>query len=136
MHFNYTNLGARARITGATLRLMLQPSYANTWDSRRPALWMTQNDWSACSVGIPGPPYNEPSSRVSQSVATSSNQIEFRDESFAAFLEAQYRARSFLYGVVVRANDNCWFYSPLEVNGALTPVLTVRFVRLPAEPQP
>ncbi len=131
IHWNLGNVPANARFVSATLRLFTVDANANTFARTQPALWMAQNDWSACVVLAPGPPYAEPSGFLANAEPVSGIEAHFDSIRLTAFLEAMYRQRSQLFGTLIRTQENVTFHSLLTTDVSKLPVVVVRFYRLP-----
>lgn len=131
LHWNYTPLGANARLAGATLKVWVTDVNSGTFNNTRPSLWMAQNEWLACTMRAPGPPFAEPSGLIANSIAVDNLEVDFDSERLAAMLEAQYRRRTLVYGTLIRTLVNVTFHSPVSPEPAKTPRLVVRFYRLP-----
>lgn len=130
IHWNLANIPANVRFVSATLRLVTVDINANTFVRTQPALWMAQNDWSACSVIAPGPPYAELSGFLANATPIDGVEAHFDSPRLTAFFEAQYRHRSQLFGTLVRTQENVTFHSPLAGDPNKVPVVVVRFYRI------
>lgn len=136
VHWNYAPLGPGAMIESVRMRVVMQDSSAGRYSYKQPSVWMSQNNWTPCTVISPGPPFNEVSGFLSGSDSTSTTEISFRGTRLAAFLEAQYRGRTLLTGVVLRSLENVFFHSPLVGDPARVPNIVIRFYRPPAAARP
>ena len=133
LHWNYSALGSEARLAGATLQLFFTDSNAGKFDTTTPSLWMAQNDWLACTMRAPGPPFAEQSGLLANAVAVDTLRNDFSSNRLAAFFEAQYRRRTLLYGTLVRAQVNVSFNSIAGTDPNRAPRVVVRFYRVPPE---
>jgi hypothetical protein len=95
---------------------------------------MAQNDWVPCSIVAPGPPFTENSGELAEAVGVGSVGAELTSGRLGAFLEGQYRARSLLYGTLIRSSQNIIFHSSIADDPAKRPQTVIRFYRLPAAP--
>jgi len=132
IHWDYALLPAGVRVTGARMSVSLVDTDTGKIPSSAIGAWMTQNDWSACSIVAPGPPFHELSGLLADAVQVSGVQADFAADRLGAFVEAQARGRTMLPGLVVRSAVNLTFHSPLATDPTRRPRLTVRFQRLPA----
>ena len=131
IHWDYTALPPAVHFAGATMRLFTSDGFAGTILAAQPTVWMAQNEWIACSVGSPGPPFNESTGLLASGVEASVTEADFSADRLAALLEAQYRGRTLVYGTLVRAEVNTSFQSTLAPDVTLRPQVVVRFYRLP-----
>jgi hypothetical protein len=134
IHWDYTTVPAGVRLVGATLTLTALDVNAGGTGGANSGVWMSQNDWTACSVLAPGPPYNELSGLLASGNAVTPIQIEFTSARLAAFVEAMARQRTLLSGVLVRTPGDVQFHSPLAFDPAKHPRLLIRFQRIPPGP--
>ena len=89
---------------------------------------MAQNDWAACTINAPGPPYAELTGLLSNSVALDNIRVQLTDPRLAAFVEAKHRRYSFIHGMLLRTNQNIHYHSPFSPDGEKQPTLEVRYV--------
>jgi hypothetical protein len=133
IHWNYAQLPADARVVSATLTLTALDVHAGAVGAAGSGVWLSQHDWSSCSVLAPGPPYHELSGLLANGAATSPLQLEFTSARLAAFVEAMARQRTLLNGMLVRTPNDLQWHSPLGAAGKI-PQLVVRFQRLSPGP--
>lgn len=134
IHWDYTRLPSDARVVSATLTGILPDAEAGRFGSVQPVtLWMSQNDWASCSIVTPGPPYNELTGQLATAVEAAPTRFDFTSPRLGAFVEAQARGRTLIYGLLIKSRDNFNFHTPFSVTPTLQPRLTVRYQRLPAE---
>jgi hypothetical protein len=131
VHWNFTPLPANVRIASATMQLFFVDILANTYNATRPTVWMAQNEWLACVMRSPGPPYTEGSGLLASAVQGSATRNDFTSDRLSAFLEAQYRHRTLLPGTLIRALSDTNFNSPGVADQTKSPQIVVRFYRLP-----
>ena len=136
LHWYYADLPGNVRFAGATLRLTAQDAYSGMIAASAPTLWMAQQVWLPCSVGAPGPPFPEVGGLLAGAGATSPNLAEFSSDRLSAYFEAQYRGRAYLYGTIVRADQDIFFHSTLSADLSTRPRAVVRFYRLPTAVAP
>ena len=136
IHWDYGLLPANIRMASASIRLITTDPYVGSVPAAQPTVWMAQNDWTACSVLAPGPPFNELSGFLASGVAASASEADFSSDRLAGLIEAQYRRRTLLYGTLVRAGQNISFHSRLVANPSLSPRVVVRFYRVPPPAAP
>ena len=133
LHWDFTRLPADARVTLASMSLHLPDTEVGRFPSYSPVTaWMSQNDWQACSIVAPGPPYTELSGQLATAVLGSSTRLDFAADRLAAFVEAQARLRTLLPGLLIRSRDNFNVHSPIVADGNLQPRITVHYQRLSA----
>jgi hypothetical protein len=128
-HWEYAGLPLGVHFAGATMKLTTTDVNVGSIPAAQPAVWMAQNEWSPCAVRSPGPPWNELSGFLAQAVAVGDNEADFTSDRLAAFLEAQYRGRTLLYGTLVRTEINTSFQSQTAADLAKRPRIVVRFYR-------
>ena len=131
LHWNYQDVPSNARLASATLRLFFLDIYAGSFNGTRPSLWLAQNEWSACAMRAPGPPYNELSGLLANAVPFDNLENDFTSPRLAAFLEAQRRGRTLIYGTLVRTNSDIRFHSAGAPDPNKRPFIEVRFYRVP-----
>jgi hypothetical protein len=136
LHWNLAAIPANVRFASATIRLTALDVFGNVVQGARPTVWMAQNDWVPCSIVAPGPPFTENSGELAEGVGVGSVGAELTSGRLGAFLEGQYRARSLLYGTLIRSSQNIRFHSSIADDPAKRPLTVVRFYRLPAAPGP
>ncbi len=133
LHWEHSRLPVNARVVGATMTCNLTDLDAGRFNSVKPVTaWMAQNDWQACAMLAPGPPYTELSGLLATAIEASPARMDFTAARLGAFAEAQARARTLLPGLVIRSNDNFSFQSPLSATPLAQPRMTVRYQRLPS----
>jgi hypothetical protein len=133
IHWDYSRLPGNARVVDATLTGILPDLEAGRFASVQPVtLWMAQNDWVSCSIVTPGPPYNELTGQLATAVEAGPTQFDFTSPRLGAFVEAQARGRTLIYGLLIKSKDNFNFQTPFSLTPSLQPRITVRFQRLPA----
>jgi hypothetical protein len=132
VHWNFTGLPADARIVDARLRMWFTDQFSGSFAASRPAVWMAQNEWVACAITAPGPPFAEPSGFLASADSVSSLEFGFRSDRLSAAVEALARRRSFIFSTVFRTSINVNLHSTLSGEDTKTPVMVVRYQRLPA----
>ncbi len=134
IHWNYSTVPAGARLVGATLTLTALDGNAGATGGANSGVWLSQNDWTACSVLAPGPPYPELSGHLASGNAVTPIQLDFSSDRLAAFVEAMARQRTLLSGLLVRTPLDVQFHSALAFDSAKHPRLVIRFQRVPPRP--
>jgi hypothetical protein len=134
LHWSYGSIPANARVVGATMTIVALDAFAGATGGPATGVWMTQNDWSSCSIVAPGPPYPELSGLLANGFARTPVELEFSSDRLGAFLEAQARQRTLVPGVVVRAPQDVIFHSTSVPDPLLVPRVVVRFQRVPPGP--
>jgi hypothetical protein len=129
-HWNMAALGTNARVASVTFQLFF-PSPNTGWNITQPSVWLAQNDWVACTMRAPGPPFQENSGLLANSVQASDVRSDLSSDRLASFFEAQYRQRTLLVGTLVRTLSNTAFVTPNNIDPTQRPRLVVRFYRLP-----
>lgn len=123
-----------ARVVGATVQVTAfhtPPGVTNTNKGRfssGPSLWLAQNDWIACSIVSPGPPYPELSGLLSQGEFVDSFVVRFSAARLAAFMEAELENDPYLHGTLLRTLENIFYESPGSSDPSWTPKLTLQYV--------
>jgi hypothetical protein len=136
VHWNVAAIPADARLQGATARLALSTGPTNGIGVARPALWMAQNDWQACAIIAPGPPFPENTGFLASGTEETPTTAAFNSERLAAMLEAQKRKRAFVFGTLVRADASITFQSTSSGDPSGRPTAVVRFYRIPQATAP
>ena len=131
LHWNFGVLPANARIVDVRMRLWFSDGSSGLFPTTLPAVWLAQNDWSACAVGAPGPPFNETSGLLASAYTVDASEMGFQSTRLAAFAEAAMRRRTFVYGTLIRMQANANVHSPNSNDQAKVPLMVVRFQRLP-----
>jgi hypothetical protein len=131
LHWNYSAIDANVKLADATLRLFFTDVLAGTFNSTQPTLWMAQNEWSACLMRAPGPPYTEGTGLLANAVPATTVENDFTSPRLAAFLEAQLRRRTLVYGTLVRTLGNTNFQSPSATDATKRPSIVVHYYLLP-----
>jgi hypothetical protein len=131
IHWNFASLPDHVRIAGATMSLFFTDAFAGSFDTTKPAVWMAQNDFQACAMRGGGPPFTEPNGLLAGAVPIDPIRNDLTTDRLAAFVEAQYRHRTMLPGVLIRTLTDTNFNSPLLVDFSKVPQMIVRFYRLP-----
>ncbi len=129
IHWDYSRIPRGARVVDATMTLTMQDVYAGAFNGTRPVVWMAQNEWTSCTIIAPGPPWNELSGLLAVGAALDDLNVGFTSDRLAAFVEAQHRQRTLVYGVLVRTTNNVVYHSELSANSLATPRVVVRFHR-------
>jgi hypothetical protein len=132
VHWNFTGLPANARVIDARVRLWFLDQNSGAFANAQPAVWMAQNEWSACAVTAPGPPFAEPSGFLANAFAVDNVEIGFRSERLSAAIEALARRRSLVFSTVFRSLTNVNLHSSIANDPVKVPVIVVRYQRLPA----
>jgi hypothetical protein len=133
VHWDYSRLPVGARVVGATMTGFLPDIEAGRFNSIKPVtVWMTQNDWQACTMIAPGPPWNEMTGLLASATEASSTRLDFTSPRLGAFLEAQARGRTLITGLVIRGTENFDFQSPISLDPSQSPRVTVQYQLLPA----
>jgi Big-like domain-containing protein len=136
LHWDLSPIPTGVRLQGATVTLSTTSGSAGTIATSNPTLWITQNDWSPCSIVSPGPPWNELTGYLASAVAESPSTAVFTSDRLAGLLEAQYLNRGLLFGTLVKADQVISFQSTLADDVPMRPTGVIRFYRLPAVPRP
>jgi len=136
VHWDVGLLPGNARLQSVTIKLNIWSADTSTVEGSQPALWMAQNDWLACSMNTPGPPYYELSGFLANATTENSKTAVFSTDRLAGLLEAQLRGRGLLYGTIIRATHTVSFHSSLSGDIGSRPSAVVRFYRAPAVPSP
>ena len=131
LHWDVGLIPPDARLQGVSIRLNIFSTDTSTVQGSQPSLWLAQNDWAACVMNSPGPPYAEASGLLASASALDSKSAFFSSERLAGLLEAQMRGRSLLYGTIVRASHAVGFHSTTSVDVGSRPSAVVRFYRVP-----
>lgn len=131
LHWNFGVLPAGARIVDVRMRLWFTDNNAGSFPTTLPTVWLAQNDWSACAVGAPGPPFNETSGLLASAYSIDATEMGFQSNRLAAFAEAAMRRRTFVYGTLIRMQINANVHSANSGDQTKVPVMVVRFQRLP-----
>jgi hypothetical protein len=133
IHWEYTPLPPDARVVSVTMSCWFPDVESGRFNGVRPVtLWMSQNEWQACNMTAPGPPYNEPSGELASGVEGDPARVDFSSPRLGAFVEAQARNRTLVTGLVLRGKDNFNFHSPNSATPSAVPRMTVRYQRVPA----
>lgn len=132
VHWSFSGLPADARLVGARVRLQVVDANANSFDRSLPSVWLAQNDWNACQVRAPGPPFTEATGLLASGTPVDAITVDFASDRLAACLEALHRRRSFVFGTLFRTQTNVSFHSPSAPDQSRIPVLVVRYQRAPA----
>lgn len=94
---------AGARIAAARLYAPLQAAYRDSITAIVPEVWHAQNDWAACGMSWPGPPFHELTGLLATGEPCADpGQVLFRGERVAAWYEQFVRGRA-LPGVLFRS---------------------------------
>ena len=136
LHWDVGMIPPDARLQSVSARLNIFSTDTSTVAGAQPALWMAQNDWSACLMNSPGPPYPESDGLLASGSALDAKSAVFSSDRLAGLLEAQMRGRSLLYGTVVRASHAVGFHSTTSNVVGSRPSVVVRFYRLPPAQSP
>ena len=136
VHWEVGVIPGNARLQSASVKLNIWSSDTSTVEGSQPALWMAQNDWQACTMNSPGPPYYEISGFLANATPENSKTAVFSSDRLAGLLEAQLRGRGFLYGTIVRASHAVSFHSTSSGDFANRPSAVIRFYRVPAVAKP
>ena len=113
------------------MRLFFTDLQAGNFNATQPSVWLAQNDWNACAMRAPGPPFNELTGRLADAVPADNIELDFTSARLAALLEAQYRKRTLLFGTLVRSLANTSFNSNGAFDATKQPRMVVRFYRIP-----
>ncbi len=130
-HWNLSTLPANARLVSATVRLWAVDQNIAAYGRSQPALWLAQNDWAACSIVAPGPPFVELSGLLATG-EVSGAEGKFESARLTAFFEAIFRRRGQIFGTLVRTQENVTLHSLNSFDPSRAPVVVVRYLRLPA----
>jgi len=136
VHWDLSPIPAGVLVASATVKLTLEPPFAGTVPAANPTIWLAQNDWTACNVQVPGPPFTDPTGQLAPGTAADPVHTLFTSDRLAAFFEALYRGRTLIYGTVVKTDVNTTFYSPVNVDVAIRPQAVIRFYRPPSATAP
>jgi len=136
VHWDVGQIPGNARLQSVSLKLNIWSADTSTVQGAQPALWMAQNEWLACTMNAPGPPYNELTGLLATATTEDSRTAVFNSDRLTGLLEAQLRGRTLLYGTLVRASHAVSFHSETSGDLASRPSAVVRFYRLPAVPKP
>ena len=136
LHWDVGTIPAGARLQSVSLRLNIFSGDTSTVEGTQPALWMAQNDWTACLMNAPGPPYTEATGFLASATTQDSKTAWFSSDKLAGLLEAQMRGRGLLYGTILRASHAVGFHSTMSGETASRPSAVVRFYRVPPAPSP
>ena len=137
VHWDYAPLPPGARVVDAVVRGTLIDSEAGSFPRVQPVTaWMSQNDWTACAMTAPGPPFHELSGLLATASEASPTVLAFRSSRLGAFAEAQARGRTLVPGLVFRAGGDLTFHSSTTSTPGAQPRMTVYFQRLPAGAAP
>ncbi len=128
VHWSLSLIPAGARVVSVSVRLVAQDAYAGGYARQQPTLWLAQNDWTACAVFAPGPPWNELSGFLSGAVPVDQVQVSFSADRLGAYFEAQARQRTFLYGMLLRTQENTFYHSSAST---FPPTAVIRFITPP-----
>jgi hypothetical protein len=131
IHWNYPSIPDNVRIAGATMSLFFTDQLAGRFNTTQPAVWMAQNEFQACVMRGGGPPFTEASGLLANSVSVDPIRNDLTSDRLAAFVEAQYRHRTMLPGVLIRTLTDINFNSPGLSDRSKVPQVMVRFYRLP-----
>lgn len=131
IHWNYLAIPDNVRMAGATMSLFFTDALAGKFDVTRPAAWMAQNEFQACVMRGRGPPFIEQSGLLANSVSIDPLRNDLTSDRLAGFVEAQYRHRTMLPGVLIRTLTDTNFNSPGLADRSKVPQVMVRFYRLP-----
>jgi hypothetical protein len=131
IHWNYLAIPDNVRIAGATMSLFFTDPLAGNFNTTQPAAWMAQNEFQACVMRGRGPPFIEQSGLLANAVSITPTRNDLTSDRLAAFVEAQYRHRTMLPGVLIRTLTDTNFNSPGLSDLSKVPRVTVRFYRLP-----
>jgi len=136
VHWDVGQLPATARLQSVSVKLNIWSADTSTVEGTQPALWMAQNEWLACSMNAPGPPFAELTGFLADATTEDSKTAVFSSDRLAGLLEAQLRGRGLLYGTLVKASHVVSFHSTLSGDFASRPSAVVRFYRSPAVARP
>ena len=136
VHWEVSPIPVDARLQSVSLKLNIWSADTSTVEGAQPALWMAQNEWVACSMNAPGPPYYELTGFLATATTEDSKAAMFSSDRLAGLLEAQLRSRGLLYGTIVRASHAVSFHSELSSDFASRPSAVVRFYRSPVVARP
>jgi hypothetical protein len=131
VHWEVGQIPAGARLQSVSLKLSIWSADTSTVGGTQPVLWMAQNDWQACTMNSPGPPFIEQSGLLAPATATDSKTAVFSSDRLAGLLEAQFRGRGFLYGTIIRASHTVNFHSTSSLDFGSRPSAVIRFYRVP-----
>jgi hypothetical protein len=126
IHWNLVDLPLGALITGATVRLAATQN--NRYSTSLPFLTLSQNEWVACSIVNPGPPYPEVNGMLSTATPVDTIRVDFSDPRLGAFFEAYLGKDPYTFGTLVRALSTISYSSPLQGDPTRQPFATIRYV--------
>lgn len=118
-----------ALVVGATVEI--SALHTNTYKGRfssGPSLWLAQNDWQACAIVSPGPPYPEVNGLLGEGVFVDSFAVRFDSPRLAAFMEAELQGDVYLHGTLLRTLENIFYESPGSSEPSRRPRLTLQYV--------
>jgi hypothetical protein len=136
VHWDVGLIPANARLQSVTVRLNIFAGDTSTVQGTQPGLWMAQNEWTACLMNSPGPPYTEVTGFLGSATTPDSKSAFFSSDKLAGLLEAQMRGRTLLYGTIVRASHAVGFHSTQSPDVGSRPSAVVRFYRVPPAQSP
>ena len=96
-----TNLIGPRKVASAKVSLRLASAVFNPGDV---ALWYATGYWSACTMGVPGPPFTEPGGQLTTNARLGDHVVVFTSDFLTAHIEASLRRPGF-YGYVVRGGQ-------------------------------
>jgi hypothetical protein len=136
LHWDVGRIPAEARLQSVSMRLNIFTGDTSTVEGTQPSLWMAQNDWTACLMNAPGPPFTENTGFLASATTQDSKSAVFSTDRLAGLLEALMRGRGLLYGTIVRANHAVAFHSTFSGETGSRPSAVVRFYRVPPAHSP
>ena len=136
LHWDVGMIPPDARLQSVSIRLNIFSTDTSTVQGTQPSLWMAQNDWTACVMNSPGPPYAEGTGFLASATTPDSKSAYFSADRLAGLLEAQMRGRSFLFGTVIKASHAVGFHSTTSNDVGSRPSAVVRFYRVPPAHSP
>jgi hypothetical protein len=118
-----------ALVVGATVEITALHTGSNRGRfSSGPSLWLAQNDWQACAIVAPGPPYPEVNGLLGEGVFVDSFLVRFDSQRLAAFMEAELQGDVQLHGTLIRTLENIVYESPGSLEPTWRPRLTLEYV--------
>ena len=136
VHWEVGQIPAGARLQSVALKLSIWSADTSTVEGAQPALWMAQNEWQACTMNSPGPPFIEQSGFLAPATTVDSRTAVFSSDRLAGLLEALSRGRGFLFGTIIRASHTVNFHSTSSQDFASRPSAVIRFYRVPGVHSP
>lgn len=134
IHWNFSPLPPDARVVDARIRLWFLDQNSGAFAASQPVVWMAQNEWTACAITAPGPPFAEPSGQLANAYSVDALESDFRSDRLSAAMEALARRRTFTFSTVFRTSTNVNFHSTNAADPAKAPAVVVRYQRIPATP--